>query len=128
MLRKIISIFVALSVGFLASCTNEKNYEARLDQWIGKSEKELVSNWGIPDKQYQLDANTRMLSYVNRNTVYYPGTVSTCFGVGGHHTMFNNCAGTGMPPTTQTYACETIFTLQQGRVARWGHKGNNCRA
>lgn len=128
MLRKIISIFVVLSVGFLASCTTEKNYEAGLDQWIGKSEKELVTTWGIPDKQYQLDANTRMLSFVSHNTVYYPGTVSTCFGVAGRNTLFNNCAGGGFPPSRQSYSCETIFTLHNGHVARWGHKGNNCRA
>jgi hypothetical protein len=127
-MRKVVAAVIALSLTVLSACTTTENYEKRLDQYIGKSEKELVMTWGVPDKTYQLDASTKMLSYVNHQTVYYPGSIDTCVGMVGRNTVFNNCAGAGFPPTTETFHCETIFTIANGRVARWGHKGNNCRA
>ena len=127
-MRKFIAAVVALSLTALTACTTTENYDKALDQWVGKSEKELVMNWGVPDKTYQLDPGTKMLAYVAHQTVYYPGSFSTCFGTVGRNVIFNNCAGSGFPPSEQTYHCETIFTIQGGHVTRWGHKGNNCRA
>ena len=130
MQRKIVTIFLAAVMSAaLAACAehSEKAYEAQLESWMGKSEKELVMAWGIPDKQYQLDPDTRMLSFVARNTVYYPGTFSACVGGASSNFGLTNCYG-GFPPSAQTYHCETIFTLHNGRVAKWGHRGNDCRA
>ena len=126
-MRKIIAALFGLSLSLLAACTTTENYDKQLDQFVGKSEKELVMTWGVPDKTYQLDASTKMVSYVAHQNVYYPGTVSTCFGTVGRNTVFSNCAG-GFPPTEETFHCETIFTIVGGHVTRWGHKGNNCRA
>jgi hypothetical protein len=125
MTRHIALVLGLLCVALAGGCTSTKDYEARLENWVGKSERELVMSWGIPDKQYQLDPRTRLLSYVNRDTVYYPGSFSTC--VGGFHNHFglSNCGG--FPPTAQTLHCETLFTLVNGRVTKWGHRGNNCR-
>lgn len=125
MARRLILPFAVMVC--LVSCTNTKNYEANLDTWIGKSEKELVTAWGIPDKQYQLDQNTKMISYISRDTAVYPGSPSTCFGTVSGNTVVSNCGGS-FPPTIQSYYCETIFTLDNGRISRWGHKGNNCRS
>lgn len=128
MMRKpVLLLIFSIVLGCLSACANTQNYEAMLDVWIGKSEKELVMGWGIPDKQYQLDKNTRLISYTAYNTAYYPGTLSTCFGTGSRNAVFSGCSGS-IPPTVETYFCETIFTLVNGRVSRWGHRGNNCRS
>jgi hypothetical protein len=124
MLRRPLSLLFSLLL--LAACTSAQSYEAGLDQWIGKSERELLMNWGVPDKQYQMDGNTKMISYVKRNTVVYPGTLSTCMGSYGNPLGFGGCGGT--PPTASTYFCETTFIITKGRVTRWGHEGNNCRS
>lgn len=111
----------------LTACSSTENYEAQLDQWIGKSEKELLMGWGPPDKQYKLDNDTKMISYVKDRTDFYPGGTSACFGISSNNALINNCAG--LPARTQThYYCETIFTLVHDRVTRWGHKGNDCRS
>jgi hypothetical protein len=123
-MRRII-LPIVLMLGFLAGCTTTERYEASLDPWLGKTERELVMGWGVPDKQYQLDEHTKMISYIAYDAVDYPGSMTSCFGMGGSRLLLNNCVGDY--PTRQTFYCETIFTVVNGRVNRWGHKGNNCR-
>jgi hypothetical protein len=111
----------------LSACTSTEHYEAGLDPWLGKSEKELVMGWGVPDKQYHLDPRTKMISYISYDTITYPSGMTTCFGMAGTHMLMDNCAGP-FPRTAESFYCETIFTITGGRVTRWGHKGNNCRS
>ncbi len=122
--QSILLLIVSIMVGCLSACATTQNYEAALNQWIGKSEKDLITGWGLPDKQYQLDKNTRLVSYVSRSAEVYPGGISTCAGTVGDP-FFGGCAA--YPPVLENYSCETIFTLVNGRITRWGHKGNNCR-
>ena len=123
-MRKFILFFFFSAL--LASCTSTKNYESMLNTWIGKSEKDVIMAWGIPERQYQIDANTKLISYNANNTVVYPGTVSTCFGSAGNNSFFGSCSG--FPPSIETFHCETLFTLVNGRVTRWGHRGNDCQS
>ncbi len=116
--------FLIMAVGTLASCATTANYDAQLNYWLGKSEKKLVMGWGVPDKQFRLDANTVMLSYVKSNIVSYPGTFSSCVGTYGGPAGFAGCSG--IPPSVASYYCETTFIIVKGRVTRWGHKGNDC--
>ena len=122
-MRKIISV---LGLLLLAACASSADYEARLNRWIGASERDLITTWGVPDKQYQVDINIKMLAYVDRQNVSYPGTFSTCLGGGGGRFGYSNCIG-GTPPSSESYTCETTFMLVGGRVSKWGHKGNSCR-
>ena len=112
----------------LSACTTTKDYEAQLDRWIGVPERDLIMAYGPPDKQYQLDRSTKMISYVKTDTAVYNSGFSTCVGSGfggGYNAGFCGCYGP--PEQAHTLTCETIFTLHNGTVARWGHKGNNCR-
>lgn len=120
-------LFAALFALLLSACTSSAEYAAMMDGWLGKSEKELVTAWGVPDKQYDVDKETRMLAYVESRNVSYPGTFSTCLGGAGRHVGYNNCIGS-VPPSSESYYCETTFMLVQGRVTKWGTKGNGCRA
>ncbi len=119
-------IFLIMTAGTLTSCATTANYDAQLDYWIGKSERQLVMRWGIPDKQFRLDADTVMISYVKSDIVSYPGTFSGCVGRYAGPAGFAGCSG--IPPSIASYYCETTFIIVKRRVARWGHKGNDCRA
>jgi hypothetical protein len=122
MLRFIWGIIAVLS---LSACASAEKYRATLDSWIGRSEREMLMTFGIPDRTYQVDAKTKMVSYIARDTAYYPGSFSTCFGAAGPYSAFG--CGHPFPSRIETYYCETIFTLEDNRISRWGHKGNNCR-
>lgn len=117
-------IFLATAICTLSSCATSANYNKQLNYWIGKSERQLIMGWGVPDKQFQLNAHTLILSYINRRTVSYPGTFSSCVGHYGEPVDFGTCGG--IPPSVVSYSCETMFIIVKGRVTRWGHKGNDC--
>lgn len=114
-----------LAVLLLSACASGSDRNARLDRWIGASEKELVSTLGIPDKTYQLDRGTRLLSYVDIHNRDYGSSFNTCLGGYGGRFGYNNCIG-AYPPARETTACETTFMLVQGRVSKWGLKGSGC--
>lgn len=116
---------ILIAVLLLSSCASTADRNARLDRWIGASEKELVSALGIPDKTYQLDRGTRMLSYVEIRNREYGSSFNTCLGGYGGRFGYNNCIG-AYPPARETTACETTFMLVQGRVSKWGLKGSGC--
>lgn len=124
-MRLVLALCCLLLVSACAG--SSKEYVERMNRWIGASEKELVSTWGVPDKSYQVDSKTLMLAYVDRKNVSYPGTFSTCVGGWGGRFGYNNCIG-GVPPTNETYVCETTFMLVSGRVTKWGTKGGGCRS
>lgn len=117
--------FALLAILLLSACASGSDRNARLDRWIGASEKELVSSLGIPDKTYQLDRSTRMLSYVEIRNREYGSSFNTCLGGYGGRFGYSNCIG-AYPPARETTACETTFMLVQGRVSKWGLKGSGC--
>lgn len=123
-----LSTFLAVLVlaAGLSACTNTQNYEAQLNYWLGRSEQDLLMAWGVPDKQYQMDAQRKMISYVKRDiAVNQSASFSTCVGTFGNP-MFGGCSG--IPTSVSTYSCETTFIITRGRVERWGHEGNDCRS
>ncbi|MDI1228713.1 MAG: hypothetical protein PSY14_13615 [bacterium] len=117
--------FAILGFLFLAACASPAERQAKMDRWIGASERDLVSTWGIPDKTYQLDRGTRMLSYVEIRNRETGSSFNTCLGGYGGRFGYSNCIG-AYPPARQTTACETTFMLVQGRVSKWGLKGSGC--
>jgi hypothetical protein len=114
-----------LAVLLLSACASDGDRNARLDRWIGASEKELVSTLGIPDKTYQLAPDARMLSYVEIRNREYGSSFNTCIGGYGGRFGYNNCVG-AFPPARETTACETTFMITRGRVSKWGLKGSGC--
>ena len=56
-----------LAASALAACTvqpKSPTYDAIIGNYIGKTEAELVSAWGIPQKTHQLSAGGQVLEYV----------------------------------------------------------------
>ena len=118
--------FIAIAaLLLLCSCETPGEYSAKMSRWVGASERDLVTAWGVPDKQYQVDARTKTLAYVDTRNVNYPGTFNTCVGGFGGRFSYNNCVG-GMPPSSEYYTCETTFMIVNGLVTKWGNKGNGC--
>ena len=61
------------AVAMLAACssapsrTNPGAYEAALQQWVGRSETELINAWGVPDKSQLLSQGGQVLEYDTRD-------------------------------------------------------------
>lgn len=114
---------IALFLVTACETATTENYDALLGSWVGQPERELLMSWGIPDRQYNIDANTKLIAYKSHHQVYYPGTYPQCYG--GGRGRFRDCSA-GVPPVVQYLSCETTFTSVSGRITRWQHAGNDC--
>jgi hypothetical protein len=125
---KNVRLSVSCACLFLTACasaTTEK-YESSLNTWIGRPVTTLVSSWGVPDKQFQVNDSTRLLAYVRSDVMTYPGVPPTCTTRFSTGMATTDCLG-GFPPEVQKMYCETTFTVVREKIASWKHRGNNCR-
>ena len=104
----------------LAACASEPPLEVRLQPLVGKTEAELVQAFGVPTSTYQA-ADARFLQYEDQTTPVYPG--DPFWGRG--YTRFGSTFAA--PPLVVTRRCAVTFTLRQGRVEGFTHRGNGCR-
>ena len=75
-------MLVLLCAFILTACSSTPGYNEQLESWVGVSEEHLVDNWGMPDSTFTLDADTRVLTYVEYDgegdrevyseQIYYP--------------------------------------------------------
>lgn len=130
MINRALSVIFAflLAIGMLSSCTSTSNYDAQLDTWIGKNEKDLAASWGAPDRQSRIDAETKTVSYDKHITITYPDNPSNCTETVNRMGEMQTPACGSFSPASSDYVCETTFTLVKGVVTRWQHEGNNCRS
>lgn len=122
-MRKIATILAALA---LAGCATVQNYQAILESFVGRSERELLMRWGPPDSVYE-SAGDRYLTYRRSETVYVPGAppVLRTWRVGD--ATYTAPVG-GTPGHFEEMSCKTTFILRGNAVAGWRHEGNNCVA
>lgn len=107
-LRK--TLLLSVVILFFSSCASTSNYEKNLNVWIGHSESELVSQWGIP-QSYETPDGIRFLSYMNSST-----SAITNKDYFGNYTTI-----------PISHYCKTTFILKQGVVDQWQHEGDSCR-
>ena len=122
-MRRLIIILISLLV---ASCATTEAYEKILNSWIGAEEIRLVRGWGPPLQTYET-GGVRFLSYTSRRNVYISGTAPTYSTTVIGNTAYTTAAG-GSPGYVSTRTCVTVFEVVNGRIARWSHKGNDCKA
>lgn len=117
----------------LGACATTANYEMLLGRWTGRSEAELVSQWGPPDNSYTLDAHSKVISYLADNSYVRDGMDSLVprtvtrwrNGVAYTDTILVPLASS---PRYVPLKCKTIFTITDGKVTAWNWQGNDCRA
>ncbi len=120
----------------LWGCATTAKYEAKLNSLVGSTEEFLISNWGVPDKEYNLSDGKKAVEYVRKdtirtggNTYTYPQTVYQSGTIDG-----KPYSGTATQLVTETTPvqkfklfCRTSFIINQnGRVESWHHQGNDC--
>jgi len=119
---------VMLVVLTLAACASEANYRETVDAWVGKTESELVaSEWGDPQRTYDLEGGTRILSYTK--TQASGGALFPMMGIG---IGSGGGGGIGIGASTTTGAggggrfCETNFTVDDGVITDVSFQGDGC--
>lgn len=88
---------------FIVGCATTENYEALLKGWKGRSEEELVKEWGAPSSVFQ-NSSSKYYTYVRNKTC------------GGANDAYFTCV------------CSTTFELENSTIVSWRWDGNGCRA
>jgi len=90
---------LALVVLVLVGCANPQvAYQKTMDTWIGVSEDNLISRWGVPSGTYESN-NAKYITFVQvLPTVFY--------------------GGAAFPRQ-----CKTTFTLRSNTVVSWQSQG-----
>ncbi len=110
---------VALAFLAVAGCATGPSLQSRMAAYIGADERTLVQHLGVPDKQITVNG-VQYLSYdQQRLEIINHGSVYGWF--------FPSIFETGLyDPQVINYACETIFSLKEGKVFNFTLRGNDC--
>lgn len=125
-MRAIIALFAASL--FLTACatTVDTARIARLDSYVGQSERQVISDFGVPDKVYEVDRGMKMVTYTTRSQSYSEGPgFDTCIGGGRGHFGYSNCLG-NYPTRVRYEYCDLNFRLSRGKVVGWSQNGTAC--
>jgi hypothetical protein len=105
----------------LAGCAQGPTLQERLSVWIGRSELDLVTELGVPNRTYELEGR-RFLQYEQRRAIpvaspaYGPG-----FGPWGYRGGF-----WPPPPAYAVVGCDVTFLIRQERVESFTFRGQGC--
>lgn len=120
----------------LSGCATTAKYDAKLSTYLGTTEEDIVANWGIPNKTYELDNGKKALEFLNRTVVEVGGFTSvtpyTTYQSGTINGQEYRGTSTSYviekdPPRRQRLSCKTTFLLDKdGKVESFNRSGNNC--
>lgn len=119
-------ITIVLLLAGCAMPTTQK-YDTMLNQWLNKSELQLVSYWGAPNKTYKL-GNQQFLSYYTQYNEDIPDVTQNyqpffINGLPDYDPVLENVNYQVVPEV-----CKTTFTIENGVVVAWNHHGAGCIA
>lgn len=107
------------------------NHETILDSWVGSSADSLVAAWRVPDNVYTNEDGTRVLDFIDSQTVttggYSYSTPETVFNPDGSisTTYVTNTA----PVSSFQVICRTTFIVDKAGIIRsWKWNGNDGSA
>ncbi len=104
--------FLAVALGgalLLQGCATRSGFEARMGQYVGRSEADLIAALGVPVRNFQV-GNRTFLQYERRFVTADSGP------------------GWGWGVNVQTWDCATTFEIVDGRVHSFTSRGNDCIA
>lgn len=109
---------VALSFLALAGCATTPTLQTRLAPYIGASELTLVQQFGVPNKEANVNG-VRYLAYNWQSLDVDNG--------GAYGWFFPSIFESGLyPRVVSNYPCELIFLLRDGRVFNFTVRGAHC--
>ena len=104
------------------ACTPVPPLSARLPPWIGKSELELVTTFGVPAGTYEVDG-VKFIQFTSQRTILAPNPYPVVWAYG----RWGPAWGGAAYPSTIVVNCEVTFALRRGVVDSFSFRGEGCR-
>ncbi|MFH5927556.1 hypothetical protein [Roseomonas xinghualingensis] len=116
-----------------ATASTEEAFDQRISTYVGRSEVDLVSGLGVPNRSYDAPTGLRLLQYDFVSPAQGPSIVpmlglgfgSFGSGVGIGTGLGLGFSGYGQPAVVD---CSVIFELREGRVEGFSRRGSGCIA
>lgn len=131
-MRSFVIAIALISPLLLSACAAKVDtaHIAKMDSFIGSSEKQIIQAWGVPDKSYTIDRRTKVISY-RKQTFYNDGGsgfgMTTCAGSVGRGIGYSGCIDPwSRPSRTYSYVCDMNFNIVGGKATSWFQNGNGC--
>lgn len=115
-------ILLACAVALLAACTPLPPLQERLQPWIGKSELDLVTAFGVPAGTYEVDG-VKFIQFTAQRVVLAPAPAPVFWGYG----RWGPAWGGAAYPQTIVLGCEVTFALRRAVVDSFSFRGDGCR-
>lgn len=137
---KLLPLTAGLALLALAACDVPTLKQRKvLDATIGKSEVDVVREFGVPTRTYTAGDHS-FLAYIDNETQYTGGGGWGWGGWGGWGGGWGGWGGWGggwgpgwgggwgggFPATYYNTSCQTTFELVSGRVVAWTMRGDGC--
>lgn len=116
-------MLILLCTLILSACSTTGTYDEQLQNWMGVSEEHLIDNWGMPDSSFMVDANTKVITYVEysqegdadaySDEVYYSAISGP------------NFAGPN-PDEDGVEYCKISFVITNNEVTNYNYNGDYC--
>lgn len=112
-----------IGCGMMSACASTQGYDDYLETWIGRSEADLVANWGAPLQMKNLDGDQQMFIYVRQKTVENVGANPQNVNFGNYELY--NPTNNAMESET-LYYCQTIFITKNDIIIDYMWSGDDC--
>lgn len=114
----------------LTACTTTGNYQQSAQKWVGASQEELYSNWGMPDSQFNAGPDTVIVTYVQNDNGPIGGNTEPYAGVEVAYQAIEDPEYgdylSNSPRNNPVYFCKTNFTITNGQVVDYSFNGDDC--
>lgn len=120
------------SFAFLVSSCAGSNgaikYQENLQQWIGMPEPSLYDSWGMPTTVWNIDPQTKVVTYISRENTPINGDSDPYNGVGVDENGIPqaNFGENLWDNQNDDYYCKTSFTITNGEVVNYNFNGDDC--
>ncbi len=99
------------------------NFASSLEGWVGNTPMELTEQWGLPDNQAAIDAETQVYTYNFHASNGMQNPYPTQF-------VYSAVDSVDLPPEpdlTSQYYCQVSFIINNGIISSYNFNGDDCR-
>ena len=112
---------VTIIVVCLSSCAAQRTYDINVEDFIGRTEKALIREYGVPNEVVTISVSEKRLSYTLTDDVNIPAQ-EMVLGDGFVAPLMVH----RRPDLSFSLSCTTDIIVVNGMVKCWSTKGNRC--
>ncbi len=126
-MKKVIFSVMFILMG-CASGNGAIEYQETMEQWVGMPEPSLYDSWGTPTSVWNVDAQTKIVTYVTRENKPIDGNTDPYNGVGVDENGISqeNFGENLWDDQNNNYYCKTSFTITNGEIVNYNFNGDDC--